>query len=337
MKVTLQQAAALIEIYIKAKLVPMIHGSPGIGKSAIVQAFAKKYNLKVIDERLSQADPTDLKGLPDLSGAKATFRPFDTYPLEGDELPEGYDGWCLFLDELTSAPQSVQAPAYKLILDRMVGQAKLHPRVVIVAAGNLATDGAIVLEMSTALQSRLAHIEVENDLQEFLDYIATEKFDPRIASYLSMCSHNLHSLKPDHTDHTYACNRTWAFTNQIIKDLPESHPLFLPALAGVISPGVAMEFQAHCRIHAELPKMSVILGNPKTAPVPEEPSVLWALTGALSDTANDINCQAVIDFTSRLPIEFQVVTMRALTRRKPALKKHAAVATWIANSSMEIF
>ena len=52
-----------------------------------------------------------------------------------NDEPQLYDGWLIFLDELTSAPKHLQAPAYKLILDRMIGTHKLHPRVVIAAAG----------------------------------------------------------------------------------------------------------------------------------------------------------------------------------------------------------
>lgn len=60
MKVKTSQASSMIISYIKAKLVPMLVGSPGCGKSQIVHQIADEYNLKVIDLRLSQCDPTDL-------------------------------------------------------------------------------------------------------------------------------------------------------------------------------------------------------------------------------------------------------------------------------------
>lgn len=60
MQVKISQAASMVTSLIKAKLVPMIHGSPAVGKSAIGQQIAKEYNLKLIDMRLSQCDPTDL-------------------------------------------------------------------------------------------------------------------------------------------------------------------------------------------------------------------------------------------------------------------------------------
>lgn len=60
MEIKLSRAAELITLALKANLVPMVHGSPALGKSSIVKQIAKKFNLKLIDLRLSQCDPTDL-------------------------------------------------------------------------------------------------------------------------------------------------------------------------------------------------------------------------------------------------------------------------------------
>lgn len=117
MQVKISQAIPAITDSIKAKLVPMVMGSPGCGKSMIVQQIAKDYGLKVIDLRLSQCDPTDLMGFPSIgthsvpSKARAGYVPMETFPIEGDEIPKGYNGWLLFLDEFNSAPLAVQAAA----------------------------------------------------------------------------------------------------------------------------------------------------------------------------------------------------------------------------------
>lgn len=59
-QVKISQAISMITKYIKAGLVPMLRGSPGMGKSSIIHQIAAEYNLLVIDLRLSQCDPTDL-------------------------------------------------------------------------------------------------------------------------------------------------------------------------------------------------------------------------------------------------------------------------------------
>ena len=111
MKVKISIAVELVCTYLRAKLVPLIKGSPAIGKSAIVHAIADQYKLKVIDLRLSQCDPTDLLGFPSIMGDRAGYVPMETFPIEGDAIPEGYNGWLLFLDELTSALPAVQVAA----------------------------------------------------------------------------------------------------------------------------------------------------------------------------------------------------------------------------------
>lgn len=111
MQVKASQATRMITSCIKSKLVPMLTGSPGCGKSQIVHQIAEEYNLKVIDLRLSQCDPTDLLGFPTIQGNKSGYVPMNTFPVEGDAIPDGYSGWLLFFDEFNSASNAVQAAA----------------------------------------------------------------------------------------------------------------------------------------------------------------------------------------------------------------------------------
>ena len=60
MHTTLKKVTELLPSLCKANIVPFIHSSPAIGKSGTVKAFAKQFNLKVIDLRLTEMDSTDL-------------------------------------------------------------------------------------------------------------------------------------------------------------------------------------------------------------------------------------------------------------------------------------
>lgn len=100
-----------IQRALQSKLVPFLHGSPGIGKSSVLQEIADEFNLKLIDLRLSQCEPVDLMGFPSLEGKKATYKPMDFFPVEGDPLPEGKNGWLLALDEMNGADESTQKAA----------------------------------------------------------------------------------------------------------------------------------------------------------------------------------------------------------------------------------
>ena len=342
---TMQQAQDMIEVLIKAKLVPMIHGSPAIGKSAIVRALAKKHNLKLIDLRLSQCDPTDLLGFPQILAAinRAGYTPMETFPIEDDALPQWedgqntYNGWILFLDEFNSANREVQAAAYKIVLDRMVGKYNLHDKVAVVAAGNLASDGAIVEEMSTALQSRLVHIEVKVNPIEWSKWASKEQIDHRIISFIEFKPGLLYTFKPDHTDMTYASPRTWEFGDRILKQVDVKDALTKPLLAGCLTFGVAHEFTMFCDIMASLPTINDIIAAPDQVRVPGEPGHLFAMCGSISHHMNKINANEVMKFVARLPVEFQVVCMRMTMNRNQSLVAEPSLVKWVAANAVALF
>lgn len=220
----------------------------------------------------------------------------------------------------------------------MVGKYRLHKNVAIVCAGNLETDGAIVNPMSTALQSRLVHLELVNDVNEWLDWAYGAGIDHRITSYIKFKPGVLNNFDPNHTDKTYGCNRTWEFANRILKVCGDSSdPDLLPLLSGAISEGLAREFIVFCKIDQELPKLQQILDNPTGTKVPEEPSILYAITGSLAHNITGENSEQLLKYISRLPKEFQAVTLKESVRRNKELLGHSSVRAWISKTAVEIF
>ena len=337
-QVKISQAQSMITGFLKAKLVPLLVGSPGMGKSQIYQQIADTYGLLMIDFRLGTADVTDVNGFPKINDNKAGYVPMDTFPIEGDPIPEGYNGWLLLFDEITAAVPTLQAAAYKIILDRRVGKYRLHPNVAVCAAGNLESDNAVVHPMSTALQSRLVHIELMVDATEWTNWAATNDVDHRITDYIKFMPNNLFTFSPDHTDKTYACPRTWEFANRVLKVTEEDSKDRLPMLAGTIGEGVAREFLGFMKIYKDLPTPAEIANDPERIKVPLEPSVLFALTGTISHHAkNDPSFSQVMKYVGRLPVEFQVVTLRETVRRNPKMMAHPAVQKWVSASAESLF
>lgn len=334
--VSIAKAGELVTLALKAGLTPMLHGSPALGKSAIVHSIAKNFQLKLIDIRLSQREPTDILGFPKIINGRSGYAPMESFPLEGDPLPEGYKGWLIFLDEITSATQPMQAAAYGLILDRMVGQYRLHPNVALVAAGNLETDNAIVEPMSTALKSRMVHLNVEHNVKEWLSWAYEAGFDHRITSFIEFRQDSLYTFNPNHTDKTYASPRTWEFTNKLLS-VTDINRETLPLFGGTIGEGVAREFYAFCQLQNQLPKIPAILENPHGIDVPCEPSIQFALVGAIAANATEANVGKFLQYVKRIPAEFQVICLRSMVRRKKSLISQPAVAEWLTLSSAEIF
>ncbi len=312
--------AAIIECML-AGLVPLVTSSPGMGKSAIIAQIAEEHRLKVIDLRLSQCAPEDLMGLPmRLNNGKATFAPFEMFPTSDTSIPDGYVGWILFLDEFTTASKSVQAASYKIVLDKMVGQAKLHDNVYIVCAGNLMTDRAIVTQMSTAMQSRLVHIEMAVDHQEFVQYAVKTGMDSRILGFLEFQPGKLHAFQPDHQDKTFACPRTWEFASRLIKG-KTFEQINLPLLAGTLSDGVAVEFHTFLSEYAQIPTFAAIEKDPETTDLPEQSSTSYAIVSMVLDRITVVNFEDVSKYVKRMAPELQAVYFRGVLNRYPELKR----------------
>lgn len=353
-----------VSTILEAHLVPMITGSPGIGKSDIIRSVAKTYNLFVIDMRLSQCDPTDMLGFPTHDGARMTYAPPIHFPLVGDSLPvktwknmvgedgnpivaEGrpmrspdqtYDGWLLFLDEFSSAPKAVQAAAYKLVLDRQVGEHHLHERCMMVCAGNKASDNAIVNPMSTAMQSRMIHLEMEADVKAWIEWGAANKIDHRVLSFVQQRPELLHKFDPNHDDKTFACPRTWAFASKLIMHMPEVDTVAMqPILAGTISAGIAAEFLAHLRFYSELPSMDEILAKPLDVPIKDEPALYYAIGFMVAAYMDEKNAEPLMRFLGRFPLEFATVAVRAAIKRDRAILKLEPVREWTHTVAAEVF
>lgn len=312
-----------------AGLVPFVRSSPGMGKSSLYRGVAKTERLKMIDHRISTSAPEDFTGLPrfDEDGS-ARFAPFaDLFPIEGTPIPEGYEGWLLFLDEFNQGTKGVQSAAYKLLLDRMTGQHNLHERVCIGLAGNLSTDRALVNEIGTALQSRVVHIEMQINFQEWLEDVALkEGYDHRIVAYLSYRNGALMDFRPDHNEKTFCCPRTWEFMNRLTKGkeiTDEKTPLY----AGTITSGAAVDFVQYTKVYKDLVSEREILQNPAGARIPTENATKWAVMSHMAELVDDKKFGDFSIYADRFDLTFRILFYRSVMIRKPGLRSHPAFTT----------
>ena len=317
-----RQTRQFVTECLRAGLVPFVQSSPGMGKSSIMKSVAEEYELEVIDHRLSTSAPEDLSGLPRFNErGYAEFAPFaDLFPIEGTPLPEHKQGWMLFLDEFNQATKSVQSASYKLILDRMTGQKKLHEKVVITAAGNLATDRAIVNVLGTAMQSRVVHIEMEINFNEWLEDVALKQnYDRRIIGFLAQFPSKLMTFDPNHTDKTFCCPRTWEFMNRLlaVTDVTDDR---VALYGGTISPGIAAEFVQFTKIYGSLINIREVITNPATAPLPEGAPMKWATVSMLMEKVDAKNFNALAEYMSRFDLTFRILFFRSVLVRNPEFR-----------------
>jgi hypothetical protein len=326
-KVNAAEAAKCIATCWHAKLVPMLHGEPAIGKSQIIWALANLYNLVVIDIRLSQSDPVDLSGCITIHDGRGTYAPMDHFPLEDAKLPKGKNGWAIFFDEINSCPAAVQAASYKPVLDRMIGQRHFHDKVFIAAAGNLITDMALVNKMGTAMQSRLIHFRLGVDHEPWARWAGGAGIYQRIIGYINANPSMLHKFDPMHQEHTFPSPRTWEFASRIIAK--NKHPeLEMPMLAGTVGEGAANGYITYSEVYADMPTIGDIEQSPEGIALPTDPAALAAVSTMVGSHMNKKNVDKLLKWVHRLGIEYQVFCMRDAMARTPVLITHKGVDDW---------
>lgn len=149
----------MVAILARCKKVPMVHGAPGIAKSAAMKQICRHLSKKLgveyalNDCRLSQKEPTDLGGLPFAENGFTAYLPPKFMPISGNGI--------LFFDEANRAERPTQQAAFQIIYDREFGEYKLPAGWAMVLAGNLGDDDmTMVNDYDSAFCNRLFHIKV---------------------------------------------------------------------------------------------------------------------------------------------------------------------------------
>ena len=255
----------LIKHGMSSNLGIMIWGPPGIGKSDIIEQIGREEGRPVIDMRLLLLDATDLKGIPFYDPTNNTMKwaPPNELPRDG----QGLDNAILFLDEITAAPQSIQASAYQLVLNRRVGEYVLPKGVSIVAAGNRTTDKGVAHRMPTPLANRFVHYNLKVNFNDWQQWAIDSQIHPDVIGYLSAHRQNLDKFDPTQPDPAYASPRSWYFVSKGLTSggLPES--LEYAFIAGTVGAGVANEFKGHRKFESMMPKPKDILLGKNVGPL----------------------------------------------------------------------
>lgn len=147
----------------------LVWGTPGTGKSTFIESLARPH-FPVFTMIASLHEPTDFSGLPVLHEGRTHFVPPQWVDYFEDTAAGA--GGVLFLDELTTAPPTVQAALLRLVLERKVGTYALPPTVRIAAAANPPELAASGWELSPPLANRFVHIQWDLASEVYLEALS---------------------------------------------------------------------------------------------------------------------------------------------------------------------
>lgn len=254
----------------------MLWGPPGVGKSDIIRQTAEHHEVPVIDIRLSQMEPSDLRGIPFRSGEHVEWA---TPAILPDAIRHGERG-ILFLDEITSAPPSVSAAAYQLILDRRLGEYQVPRGWAIFAAGNRQGDRGVTYAMPAPLANRFSHFDVEPHLDDWVAWAHAQNIDERVIAFLRFRPELLFDFDPAHNPMAFPSPRSWEFAHRSLQKFGDQPELLQGALQACVGPAAGIELTAFVNSLEKIPDIDDIIAG-KPVPVPEETDLQYAVAAAL--------------------------------------------------------
>ena len=335
-KVNSNQYSDLLKHHWTHKLPLFIAGGPGIGKSMIpLQIFAKiaedagkefirwdktskeqkaelfespdKYFV-FCDQRLSQMDTTDLRGIPKMDGDCVDFMPPMWVKYFCNEDANGI----IFFDEINLAPPVVAGAAYQIIHDRSMSDMKLSDNVLLIAAGNRAEDKAFTFEMPLPLRDRFSECQLEPNVDTWTEW-ASGNVNPHLVAFVNWKSSYLYRISDTGQDKSTTPRGIKRASDLIGKtSITDSKIGLLTSIA--CGEAFATEFQAYVKYFADL-DWDKIYSEPESVK-DLEISQLFAVSGGLSEHFQKESSQdkfnSICTVIDNMEPEFAVMTLRMM-------------------------
>jgi hypothetical protein len=273
---SVQARKSLLKAFSKKRPL-FLWGPPGIGKSELVADIAQELGGYMIDLRLGQMEPTDIRGIPFYNKDSGKMDWAEPVDLPTKEFASQYPIVVLFLDEMNSAAPSVQAAAYQLILNRRSGKYFLPDNVVMVAAGNRESDKGVTYRMPTPLANRFIHQEMRVDFPSYQEWAVNNNIHKDVVGYLSFAKQDLYDFDPKSASRAFATPRSWTFVSQILEDEDGDDDTVMNLIAGTVGEGLAVKFMAHRKIAGKMPKPEDILSGKEKDLNVKEVSAMYSL------------------------------------------------------------
>jgi len=324
-----------------------ITSKPGMGKSQIVQEISKKFNCPLYDARLAQFAPEDLRGVPyPNKDTKATEWFTPAFFPRKEELS------ILFLDELDKAKPAVQNAALQLLLDRRLGEYVLPKGVFVIAAGNTLNDNSFSIPLSSALNNRMLHIEMEVEPKDWIKWATQEVILPNkkqinrieedIVGFITFKPSMLHSYNDK--ERAWPSPRSWEFLSNLLRSMEDtgtkkSKDIDVINLASMaVGSTTSREFHTYRKIYKEIDPKKILKGE---FPTIENKDVsfkyavstcigFYVKNNGLKDKKETQNC---LKFLGKFSEEFRVISLKLMLKRNQLNNK---INEWCQEEAKEV-
>lgn len=193
-------------------------GSPGIGKTAIMEQIAQELGIALVSYSMTHHTRQSALGLPFITHKSYKGMEFDISEYTMSEIiasiyevmeSSGVEEGILFLDEINCVSETLAPSMLQFLQYKVFGRHKVPEGWVIVTAGNPPEYNKSVREFDVVTMDRMKLVEVEADYPTWKEYALKQGIHNAVTTYLDMKKNDFYRVETNVGGKSYVTARGW--------------------------------------------------------------------------------------------------------------------------------
>lgn len=193
-------------------------GSPGIGKTAIMEQVAQELGIALVSYSMTHHTRQSALGLPFISHKSYKGKEFDISEYTMSEIiasiyevmeSSGIEEGILFLDEINCVSETLAPSMLQFLQYKVFGKHSVPDGWVIITAGNPPEYNKSVREFDVVTMDRMKLIEVEADYATWKEYALKQGIHNAVTTYLDMKKSDFYRVETTVGGKSYVTARGW--------------------------------------------------------------------------------------------------------------------------------
>lgn len=193
-------------------------GSPGIGKTAIMEQIAQELGIALVSYSMTHHTRQSALGLPFITHKNYKGLEFDISEYTMSEIiasiyevmeQSGIEEGILFLDEINCVSETLAPSMLQFLQYKVFGRHKVPDGWVIVTAGNPPEYNKSVREFDVVTMDRMKLVEVEADYATWKEYALKQGIHNAVTTYLDMKKSDFYRVETNVGGKSYVTARGW--------------------------------------------------------------------------------------------------------------------------------
>ncbi len=193
-------------------------GSPGIGKTAIMEQVAQELGIALVSYSMTHHTRQSALGLPFITHKQYKGMEFDISEYTMSEIiasvyevmeQTGIEQGILFLDEINCVSETLAPSMLQFLQYKVFGRHQVPEGWVIVTAGNPPEYNKSVREFDVVTMDRMKLVEVEADYPTWKEYALKKGIHNAVTTYLDMKKGDFYKVETTVNGKSYVTARGW--------------------------------------------------------------------------------------------------------------------------------